>query len=278
MNRLDLIKLVQDPAKEVMHNKRILASILIAESVVISESKKEILYNNPLDMRNLNTDKLFIFDSIEDCFDCFVENGIKANGYEGVIGNYDYKSVVEKLNLGPNRNSVLEIIESYKLYDIDKEVLDNIYSGKRSVIEIDHTPFLDIYRVRKSYSDKDEKIVTNDLDEAKAECDKYLGYSVFNSRGKAVYTNVLTEEAKAKMELEERIPSIVPKTGSKIHLNAVNLYLNPDDKVPSRSITGDYYIYSGKKYNNRYMVVKSLEDIYKDKSYVIGYINDSNRV
>ncbi len=277
MNRLDILKLVKNPAIETMQNRNILASVIISECIFISDNKKEIQYNNPLDLRNLVTDKLLIFESLEDCFNCFVDT-IKGNGYQGVIGNYDYKSVVDNLRLGPNRNSIIEIIESYKLDEIDKEVLSDIYGGRRSIIEIDHTPFMDIYRVRKSYSDKDEKLMTNDLDEAKKECDKWLGYSVFNSRGKAVYTNVLTEEVKAKMELEEKIPALVPKTGSKIHLTDVNLYLHPDDKMPSRSISGDYYIYSAKKYNNRYMVVKSLEDLKKDESYIIGYINDTNRV
>lgn len=278
MDRLEIIDLVKPAAIETMQNRRILASILIAESVIISDSKREILYNNPLDLRSMKTDKLFIFKSIEECFDCFVDMGIIANGYRGVLGNYDYTSVAKSLRLGDKINTLIEIIKAYQLDEIDKKVLKDMYSGKRTIIEIDSTPFMDLYRVRKSFKDKTEKIATFDLDEAKKVCDEWLGYSVFNSRGKPIYVNALTEEVKAKIDLEEHIPAIVPKTGSRIKLNAVNLYKNPDDTVPFRSITGDYYIYSAKKYNGRYMVVRSAEDLKRGGEYILGYINDSNRV
>ena len=278
MDRLEIIDLVKPAAIETMQNRRILASILIAESVMISDSKREILYNNPLDLRSVKTDKLFVFNSIEECFECFVEMGIIANGYKNVLGNYTYRSVAKSLRLGDKINTIIEIIEAYQLDKIDMKVLNDMYNGKRTIIEIDSTPFIDLYRVRKSFMDKTEKIATFDIDEAKKVCDEWLGYSVFNSRGKPIYVNALTEEVKAKMDLEEHVPAIVPKTGSKIHLNAVNLYKSPDDTVPSRSITGDYYIYSAKKYNGRYMVVKSAEDLSKGTDYIIGYINDNNRV
>ena len=56
MNRLDIIKLVKQPAVDVMQDRRILASLLIAECILISEPHKEIVGNNPLRMKNLKTE------------------------------------------------------------------------------------------------------------------------------------------------------------------------------------------------------------------------------
>ena len=275
MNRLDIINQVKSSAIEVMQDRRVLASLLIAESVLISEPYQNIIANNPLRIRNAKNDMLMGFNNIEDCFNFFIDCGIIESGRNNIIGNYNYKSLVRSLRLGEtNENSIIEIIESYKLNDIDQEVINNMYDGKRTVVEIDGEPFIDFYRVRAAFgSDRTEIISTFDKDEAIAECKKYYGYSVFNSKGKAIFTNALTPELKAKMELEEKIVA-VPKTGSKVYLNAVNLYERPDSKSPIRSVTGYYYICDSKRYNNRYMITNKPENI---GIYSLGYINDTDR-
>ena len=106
-------------------------------------------------------------------------------------------------------------------------------------------------------------------------CKKYYGYSVFNSKGQAIFTNALTPELKAKMELQEKIVP-VPKTGSKVYLNSVNLYETPDSKSPIRAITGYYYISDNKRYKNRYMITNKPEYI-GNSNFILGYINDSDR-
>lgn len=51
------------------------------------------------------------------------------------------------------------------------------------------TPEKDLYRVRKSWDDaKSQKGAYKSLDNAKKCCDDYPGYSVYNSKGEAVYT------------------------------------------------------------------------------------------
>lgn len=277
MNRLDIIKQVKEAAINVMQDRRVLASILIAESILISEPYKEIIANNPLRMRNLKTDILFGFNNIEDCFNYFIDYGIIENGRRDIIGNYNYKSLVKFLRVGEsNENSLIEIIESYKLYEIDQEIIQNMYDGRRTVIEIDSEPFIDCYRVRKAFgSDRTEKLVTFDKDEAIKECKKYFGYSVFNSKGKAIYTNELTPEIKAKIELEEKV-SVSPKLGSKVYLNSVNIYERPDSKVPTRAVTGYYYISDSKRYNKRYMITNKPEYI-GNSNFILGYINDSDK-
>lgn len=275
MNRLDIIKQVKSSAIEVMQDRRILASLLIAECVLISEQYKEITLNNPLRLRNTDNDSLLGFDSIEDCFNFFIDSGIIGSNRKNIIGNYDYKSLVKSLRLGyTNENSLIEIIESYKLNDIDKEVISNMYNGKRTIVEIDSEPFIDNYRVREMFGTK-EILNTFDKEEAIKMCKKYYGYSVFNSKGQAIFTNALTPELKAKMELQEKIISI-PKAGNKIYLNSVNLYKTPDSKAPMRSVTGFFYISDNKRYNNRYMITNKPEYI-GNSNFVLGYINAADR-
>lgn len=277
MNRLDIIKQVKQSAIDVMQDRKVLASLLIAESVLISEHYDKITGNNPLGLKDYTTNMLLNFESIEKCFNFFIDVGIIENGRKNIIGNYNYKSIVKMLRLDETTsNSIIEIIEAYKLNDIDKQILSDMYNGKRTVVEIDGEPFIDCYRVRQAFgSDRTEILMTFDKNEAINECKKYYGYSVFNSKGKPIFTNQLTPELKAKMELEERIAT-VPKNGSKVYLNAVNLYDSPDSKAPIRSVTGFYYVCGAKRYRNRYMITDKPEHI-GDKNYIVGYINDSDR-
>lgn len=278
MDRIDIINKVKQPAMDVMYDRRVLASVLIAESVLISEQYKDIYGNNPLRVRSAKTDSLLAFKSIEDCFNFFIDVGIIENGRNNIIGNYNYKYLVKSLRLGDtNENSLIEIIESYKLNEIDQQVLLNKYDGRKTVVEIDSEPFIDFYRVREAFgSDRTEIFSSFNKEEAINECKKYYGYSVFNSKGKAIFTNSLTPELKAKMELQEKVTSDNKvNAGTKITLNAVNLYERPDSKVPIRCITGEYYISDNKRYNNRYMITNKPE--YIGSAHVIGYINESDK-
>lgn len=275
MNRLDIIKQVKSAAIEVMQDRRILASFLIAECILISEPHKEILANNPLRLTNSQTDTILGFESIEDCFNFFIDSGIVGSGRDNIIGNYEYKNMIKSLRLGPIENSLIEIIESYQLDEIDIEVIINMYDGKRTIVEIDTEPFIDNYRVREIFGHK-EILNTFDKEEAIKVCKQYFGYSVFNSKGQAIFTNALTPELKAKMELQERIVSETPKAGNKIYLNSVNLYEKPDSKAPMRAITGFYYVSDNKRYNNRYMITNKSEYVGKS-NFILGYINDTDR-
>lgn len=277
MNRIDIINQVKQAAINVMQDRRVLASVLIAESVLISEPYKEITANNPFRFRSIKTDALLGFKSLEDCFNHFIDSGIIENGRSNIIGNYDYKSLVKLLRLGEtNENSLIEIIESYKLNEIDLEIIHNMYDGRRTMVEINTEPFIDCYKVRAAFgSDKTEKLVTFDKQEAIEECKKYYGYSVFNSRGKVVFDNQLTEKKKAKIELDDKVNTSI-NLGTKIYLNCVNLYETPDSKIPSRSITGFYFISDNKRYNNRYMITNKPENV-GNAIYTLGYINASDK-
>ena len=275
MNRLDIIKQVKPAAIEVMQDRRILASLLIAESILVSEQYNEILLNNPLRLTDSKTNAVMGFDNIEDCFNLFIDTGIIGSNRKNIIGNYDYKSLIRSLHLGlSNENALIEIIEAYKLNDIDAEILRNMYDGRRTIVEINGEPFIDHYRVREAFGTK-EILATFDKEEAINTCKKYYGYSVFNSKGKAIFNNALTEEVKAKMTLQEKIVA-VPKTGSKVYLTSVNLYEKPDSKKPMRAITGEFYMSDSKRYNNRYMITNKPEYV-GNSNLILGYINASDR-
>lgn len=275
MERKDIIQQVKQAAIDVMQDRRVLASVLIAESILISENYSEITGNNPLRMKNLRTERFLIFNTIEECFNYFIDNGIIENGRRNIIGNNNYKLLVKSLRLdNTTENSLIEIIQSYKLYEIDEKVISDMYDGRRTVVEIDNEPFMDFYRVREAYgSDKKEIFSSFSKEEAIKECNKYYGYSVFNSRGKCVYTNALTPEAKAKIEFEKKI-STGPKFGEKVQLNNVNLYENPDSKTPCRCITGEYYICDSKRYNNRFAITNKIDD---SGFFITGYINEIDK-
>lgn len=269
MNRLDIIRKVKPAAIKVMQDRRVLASLLIAESILISEPYLDIVANNPLRFKNPKTDLIIKFNSVEDCFNFFIDSGINKNGQYNIIGNYNYKSLIKSLKLDQtNENSLIEIIESYKLNDIDSQVLNEMYSGKKTVVEIDSEPFIDFYKVKKGTT---EVFNSFNKEEAIKECKKYYGYSVLNSKGDIIYTNIISPEVKAKMELQEKIV-VAPKLGTKIYLKNTNLYETPNSKVPLRAITGFYYISDSKKYNGRYMITNKPENV-GDKDYILGYIN-----
>lgn len=275
MERSEIIKVVKSAAINVMQDRRVLASFLIAQSILVSESYKEILYNNPLRLKNSKNDSLLTFDNVEDCYNFFINSGILGSDRKNIIGNYDYKDMIKSLKLDrENENKLLEIIEAYKLNKLDLDIVLNMYDGKRTIVDIDKEPFIDHYRVREAFGTK-EVLSTFDKEEAINTCKKYYGYSVFNSKGEVIFNNVLTKELKAKMELKERIVS-VPKVGSKVHLVSVNLYKSPDSKVPMRAITGDYYISDNKRYNDRYMITNKPEYI-GNTALILGYINNSDR-
>lgn len=276
MKRKDIIDKVKPSAIEVMQDRRVLASILIAESVLISEKYSDISGNNPLRLKDFNTNALINFNNIEDCFNHFINMCIiSSDRRNNIIGNYNYKSLVKNLRFDEiSENSLIEIIEGYKLYEIDNDVLSSMYDGKRTVVEIDTEPFIDQYRVREIFG-KVELLCTSNKQEAIDLCKKYYGYAVFNSRGKAVFQNALTPEIKAKLELEKELANR-PQYGDKVYLRATNLYPTPDSKTPSRSVTGYYYICDNKRYNNRYMITDKIENM-GNKDRILGYINDKDR-
>lgn len=76
-----------------------------------------------------------------------------------------------------------------------------------------------IYRIRKTWADsKSQKGAFRNLNNAKAECDKYDGYSVFDENGTAVYTSKVTSTAtKPSTTSKTVVPNITYAVQTKRH-------------------------------------------------------------
>lgn len=81
------------------------------------------------------------------------------------------------------------------------------------------TPAETIYRIRKTWADsKSQKGAFRNLNNAKAECDKYDGYSVFDENGTAVYTSKVTSTAtKPSTTSKAVVPNITYAVQTKRH-------------------------------------------------------------
>ena len=98
-----------------------------------------------------------------------------------------------------NHNATLWLMNDNNLRELAKREADLIASyfiGKvqeEKVEEIVNTAIKDIYRVRKSWADANSQIgAYSNLNNAKKACKE--GYTVYNSKGVAIYDNVSEEE------------------------------------------------------------------------------------
>ena len=72
-----------------------------------------------------------------------------------------------------------------------------------------------LYRVRKTWADAKSQVgAFKSLDNAKKECDKHKGYSVFDESGKAVYTSTVAEKTNAQ-KLAEKANEFAYSTNTK---------------------------------------------------------------
>ena len=118
-----------------------------------------------------------------------------------------------------------------------------------------------IYRIRKTWADAKSQIgAYSSLENAKKACK--LGYTVFDSSGKAVYT-----------------PQISFAKGQRVTLQNAPLFSSDSAKTFSKKISGTYYIYDGKACaNGRYRITNTVANCGKTPvgSYVTGYVSYDN--
>ena len=128
------------------------------------------------------------------------------------------------------------------------------------------TPTTELYRVRKSWDDaKSQKGAFKNLDNAKKCCDDYPGYSVYDSKGEAVYTaqggtvkdgytigNTYTTQPKAGLNVRQS-----PSVSAKI----VHSALPKGTKVKCIDVTKDGS-YTWMQVNQGWCCAKKGNDIY----------------
>lgn len=117
-------------------------------------------------------------------------------------------------------------------------------------------PTAPLYRVRKSWADEKSQVgAYKSLENAKKECDKHKGYSVFDENGKAVYTTPAPEPtgaekivAKAKEfayatnTKEANYPSGKPKAAYKAGLNKAYPNRSSWGKAPKAGASCDVFV------------------------------------
>lgn len=113
----------------------------------------------------------------------------------------------------------------------------------------------EMYRVRKSADDAKTQIgAFTNLNNAKAMADKNSGYSVFNSKGKLVYS-----------------PS---KGVTKLDLKDVPLYVSATSKDEAKKISGKYFLWSDEVISGRVKITNKEENI-GVSGQVTGWIDKS---
>ena len=196
--------------------------------------------NNPFGIINPSTNKLMEFNSLEQSIIAYKE------------------SPAEDIEFLDKYNS---IAKANNLFRFDKE---SLYAEPGNIIDIpDIAPSVDQYTVK---TDNKEVLKTSNLEEANKMAELNAGSKVYNSRGVVI-------NAKQTSTKSDKIVPVDLKAGSKIVCNNLNLYYNLKDKRPGRSISGDFYLYDGKKVNNRYAVCAKLGSEDKPVYSLIGFVN-----
>ena len=248
----ELIHILANPVSEVMNKygkgnisvdfpSRCIAYAIYCYNKKITTDQDITSKNNPFGIIDPSTNQFIEFNSLVETIIYFKEN------------NYILDDEFEEKYKG--------IAKANNLYRFDKEILE---SEPGNIIDIPDTePSVDQYTV----TDKTGKEVakTSNIEEAKFMAKLSAGTKIYNSRGVAI-------DAKQKSTDSEHIVPIDLKAGSKIVCNGVNLYYKLNDKQPGRSITGDYYLYDGKKIKGRYAICTKMNKESSD-FFMIGFVN-----
>ena len=264
MQEIEVIHKLKEPATAVMIEKKIPASILIAEAIYFLLSSKGyrlihifLEINNPYGIeiqrsykvsyyRDATTGTCYKkFDSLESGISNYVTIN-EASRFNKIKGYYRYTDALQKdetLSVEKFRQ-LRDLIEGYRLADIDTAGLSKRYASKKNIVEIQSSnPNTLFYQKQCNCAPNKEKLTPQVLMErAKKE-----------------------EENRQKKKLER---------GSKVTVRNANLYADPYSKKAIRSVTGTYYIGLGKIVNNRCGLIMKPSYV-GQLEMVFGYIDIS---
>lgn len=197
--------------------------------------------NNPVNLYDPSTGKQREFSTLEECFIQF-----KESEYDDI----DFSKHEE----------AKKYVKSFNLYRFDKEVLGSIGDNIVDLKEEDRQPVVDVYKVEKR-----DKVVsqTNNLEEAKKIKENNSGSVIKNSRNEIVGEKVKYNSSK--------ICGTRYEAGTKVICNGINLYAKFRDTTPSRSITGEYYMWDGKIVDGRVALCKKPE-FTGEVAKVVGFV------
>lgn len=270
MEKSELIDLIKVPAINVMKEKKVLASIIIAESIrilfadgMITCYSDLVAGNNPMaveapkgyDGETIYNEKKKVLYRTYDSLEEGISNYITLNEEEKfnkIKEIYDYTEALAKLaSKFYDTKDIKTYIEAYRLYDIDNTIVKKMYSGSKNVIG----------RVGRNTVAMTLRDMANIHD----------GIGIGKTRA------VVERENKQIMEttIKNNRIAMPLKAGTKLALHSVNLYKSLDINIPTRAITGTYYLMDGKCVYERYAIVMKPEYVGKSQ-YVLGYIDASD--
>lgn len=240
------------------------------------------------------------YPSIKECFEdrinMILNNKLnkKEYRYRNLINVKDYKEACILIQKDGYSNSqdyadtLIKIIEDNNLYEIDKSVLEtpnidvsNVKPGDNpthNIIEVipDKLVKEDLYRVRlTAISSGKQKGTFSILEDAIKECDKHIGYNVYNTSGLLLHESIAKDPS---VKPKPSINSYLFMKGMMIDIINSPIYDSSTTDIESRNINGKYYIYDGIKFGSRYRITKELKHVEKGSQYVIGYIDKKKTV
>lgn len=197
--------------------------------------------NNPISIFDPSTGTLKSFSNLEDCFIQY-----KESYYDGM-----FKTVAE---------DITKIAKAFNLYRFDKEMLGSKPGNVVDLKEEDCKPLVDVYKVEKR-----NNVVgtTSSLEEAEKMKEKNSGSVIKNSRGEIMGQKKKTGSSK--------ILSTKYDSGTKLICDHINLYKKFKDTMPSRTVSGEYYMYDGKVVNGRIAICAKPEFV-GDVKMIIGFV------
>lgn len=262
MQKSEIVNILKDPAIEIMEKDKIPASLVVAEALRILDNHDDIAdklieINNPFAIKAIykKQKRGAYYDQNKQVhyrkFDSMIEGISKYTEsnylkFEKVKSIYDYNEMLTLYTSDEGTINYLKmLIEGFKLYEMDNTVVENITSSVKNVIDSETIPEnknTEIYQQQSNYIEPVEKeAAVHKVTVAKP-------VSIKNS-------NNIVEDI--------------------IHIQVANLYKTANSTIPSRAISGDYYINPNKKpippYNRIAIFMK--KEFVKNESLCIGYIN-----
>lgn len=259
MDNLSILKTIRKEAIETMKEKKILASFTIASAMyfmnTVSEddAKKLIGANNFMKRKagkKFNEDTIFIdsdrgvryksYDTVQDCINDWLLS-FRSSIIKEV---WDFDALINKLSNKEYTKANLQIyVDAYKLTDMDKKVLEEMYPPSQSIVEVDVLP-----TTTSTYQ-------------------QLSGY-------KSVNTPI------GKVSKRERPPKTPEKVtfdkGSKFVVRYANIYKDPGSSTPVRCFSGNVWVCNSNLINGRYAITTNKNNVNKGKDFIDGYIKKSD--
>ena len=254
MKNSDIVKICSEPLKTVAkkYDKNDIDPSFMSNTLgyILTNYKNNIISdddittkNNPIGIVDPKSGELKSYNTLEEAFIQF-----KESYYCDIFNNKEENEEITK------------IAKAFNLYRFDKEILSSKPGNVVDLTEEESKPVVDVYKVEKR---NNVVGVTSNLEEAEKMKEKNSGSVIKNSRGV-----IVGEKCKTK---SSKILSTKYDSGTKIICDHMNLYKKFRDTSPSRTVSGEYYMYDGKVVNGR-IAICSKPEFVGDVKMIVGFV------